>query len=1000
MEFSLKFSVNEDLIAPIGKLYDDLCCLKPSISVNLEGWLIDECLFQKLSESTSLHSLCLNDSRGYGEQDFCLLRSVKSLRKISMAKMQFKLTIDTFETIGNFTFLTTLILPKCDLSPGCLSPLINCKSLRHIDLSYCSSLDNPSLSVLSTVIAKHRKLSIISLSGSRGFTDEALLDLCQSGSSIIAELSIDRCDQLTSLGLVQFQNKMSALRKLNIGSLSVTTSPYFWIGIGCRNLINLSISSSNNLTDEALIDIGRNCPYLSELSIPNCLGISDIGVDGFFKQFLGKLVFLDISGCYKCGDVSFSAISSRCNAIRDLRVNSLSSASALVLKQLMKSCTDLEHFEMCCDLKTTSGMRKSTVPHLSDRALVVCTSQALKIFRVSGAIQVTDVGILALVAVSQNLIELNLSYCSAITDTSLAGISCRLSNLKILLLNACVHITDVGLQSIGAGSCRYSLRKIELNGCNKISDLGSQYLSNLVNLEHLSLRSCDLVSNEGISMIANACRGLKFLDITNLDCIALDVIGFIIRKCRFLRLINCEGCAFDCYEFNSLFKKKSLPFAKPIKGKCSLEAYDSPIIRYNSRILELRQLSRSALILQRFFKKLKLSHDLLRLKLLKNKDLDTLRMYFSNLVAVVASLKKKSFRRKRRKAATKIQKYFLRWYSMKSAQKLLATKRRHFVSAVSVQRVYRGYRARKRLRRRILRRFYADRQIVLFAVSYSLRYHHNLLIEKLVLIQSLARMIPARVKYTTFLYAVQKLQRRFLLTYSMKKNSKIEALRQHELLVLHNFRRNKAAKVIQKNWKIRQFNRQISPFTLYCALIYSYEQDEREWSAKVIQRYWRGFHCRKSLHNLQSRTALLSQMSLRVRLFFKMILQRKRFLSLQPSLRKSRMRRCILFIYSRPRLRLGIHVKIIQKACRHFLFRLARKNGAQRIQLAFKSYKARIVRQLRLLELHTKCGLVIKRSYNRYKARKYREFLRARQHMAAFKIYVRFLRETFDRCKL
>jgi len=122
-------------------------------------------------------------------------------------------------------------------------------------------------------------------------------------------------------------------------------------------------------------------------------------------------------------------------------------------------------------------------------------------------------------------------------------------------LKQCYHITNAGLQQFipDAGQ---SLTSLDITDCSKVGDQGCYVLANnSLSLKELNIFGVPLISNSGISRIAQCCRALSSInfsaDINSLDTstkarvphIGGEGISMLGSCSKYLTSIKCCGAA-------------------------------------------------------------------------------------------------------------------------------------------------------------------------------------------------------------------------------------------------------------------------------------------------------------------------------------------------------------------------------------------------------------------------------------------------------------------------
>jgi hypothetical protein len=984
----------ETIQFPKKLLFSDYSCTKPLKVVDLRSWVIDPEVFACLtSENDILYILNLDNSLGWNSGDFVCLRGNPTLKRLSLSRAPCIIDRILAETLGSFPNLLHLNMPNNKLESSVCSILsTTCKSLRSINLSKCSVVDNSSLHAIAACIGRFRCLEKIDISYCSEFTDEGLLEIFQVGFNILVEVNISFCKQLTTLCLAGLRNKMSQLTTLHVNNMNVGITTFEWISEGCKNLTYLNLTKSQELFDENLIKIGRWCKCLKSLILVQCSKITDVGISGFFGSFLGQLEQLDISGCLQCGEDSVIGLarSATINSIVDFRINGLSKVSTKSLLMLFNLAPLLSRFELCCELRSSSSHRKSMMPHLSDSVLTQAAFTNLEVVKIVGSFQVSDAGVISMVRkCATKLKHLDLSYCSNLTDLALECMSEHLTILENLILNGCVYITNRGLLAFSRGKYVHTLKHLELNGCLKITDVGACALSKFYNLETLAFRSCDYITDKAIIVVVHSCTKLQHLDIQGLDLISPVALHMILQSCIYLTGLNMTECNTTPKEFNQVIKKLKPPFIHSLANKCFVEKRPEFVIQHNRFVLLVRRANTASYVIQKFMKAIKTVKLLLVTKKLQHKRRKDLKRIFHAFRQCVHRNAKQERKDIKLDAVRTIQRILPQLYSIHCARNKLKVLRDEDRARRLIQRCYRGYACRKRCKKKFTKLYSFYNKIGRIFYKYMLLGAIYVVRRRHLRLQAFGRMVPRRVGFLALRSFIFRLQQRFRLLKRFKHRRRLIDQNRADLAKVEAERRDKAARFIQKNWKNRLFNSMMAPFIFFCCIYHRNEYDEQLWSAIKLQKVFRGHsvrykkHQAKIRHDLQLASSIRLQKAWRSHNIFtkyKPILSRHRDL-----LQKYRR----VLILSRPRLRLGKFAKIIQRSYRLYLFRLERYNAATILQRRYRRYFIRMKWESLIVLIRNQSACMIQRAAKLYICRLRRRDLKNRQHMAAYRIYVR-----------
>jgi F-box/leucine-rich repeat protein 14 len=130
--------------------------------------------------------------------------------------------------------------------------------------------------------------------------------------------------------------------------------------------------------------------------------------------------------------------------------------------------------------------------------------------------------------------RLDLSGCDALTDASVKELS-RLVRLEELDLSLCNQITDASVKAL---SQLPSLRSLSLNWCYQVSDVGVSALASSQSLEALTLWSCEKVTDRGVEALATLAtlRRLELPDFAVITDVGLMALSSGASQIEMLRL--------------------------------------------------------------------------------------------------------------------------------------------------------------------------------------------------------------------------------------------------------------------------------------------------------------------------------------------------------------------------------------------------------------------------------------------------------------------------------
>nr|GEZ93467.1 hypothetical protein [Tanacetum cinerariifolium] len=158
-----------------------------------------------------------------------------------------------------------------------------------------------------------------------------------------------------------------------------------------------------------------------------------------------------------------------------------------------------------------------------------------------GRLRFTEIGIGSLVRSCKNLRTLVLIGCVNVTDKSLKIIS-EATCLNTLNLQCCCLISDLGLEYLANGDLKHCLKRLYLDKCDRITDIGIIHLKKLVTLSTLSFLRCGgKITDYGIVSLCELpnIESLNLDYLFNITDISLLEIG---RKCLNIFSVSFNGC--------------------------------------------------------------------------------------------------------------------------------------------------------------------------------------------------------------------------------------------------------------------------------------------------------------------------------------------------------------------------------------------------------------------------------------------------------------------------
>ncbi|XP_059252962.1 F-box and leucine-rich repeat protein 13 isoform X1 [Mustela nigripes] len=285
----------------------------------------------------------------------------------------------------------------------------------------------------------------------------------------------------------------------------------------CRNLQELNVSDCPTLTDESMRYISEGCPgvlylnlsnttitnrtmrilpryfqNLQNLSLAYCRKFTDKGLRYLnLGNGCHKLMYLDLSGCTQISVQGFRNIANSCTGIMHLTINDMPTLTDNCVKALVEKCPRITSIVFI------------GAPHISDCAFKALSTCKLRKIRFEGNKRITDACFKFIDKNYPNINHIYMADCKRITNGSLKSLS-PLKQLTVLNLANCIRIGDMGLKQFLDGPVSIRIRELNLSNCIHLSDVSIVKLSERCpNLNYLSLRNCEYLTDLGIEYMVN-----------------------------------------------------------------------------------------------------------------------------------------------------------------------------------------------------------------------------------------------------------------------------------------------------------------------------------------------------------------------------------------------------------------------------------------------------------------------------------------------------------------
>lgn len=534
------------------------------------------------------------------------------------------------------------------------------------------------------------------------------------------------------------------------------------------------------------------------------------------------------------------------------------------------------------------------------------------------------------------------------------------------------------------------LEHLEMNGLHKVNDAGVVAISSLANVEVLSIRNLEYVTDNPLLLLAESCRHLRSLDISGIDMVSIQVVKHFAELCYKLETFNCELCNFTSGEYAKVVRPL-LPLGIPNGLRSKLEPRPRPILEYNRFVVDTREKRIKSWVITKFARFViawaRVRHEKVR----RREAIATIKRVWYEYLQRHHLFHLWGSRNAKKRAANILQQWWRRMEGCLNAKWKVRRMRKRLHAAALVQRVFRGHMARKRTHNRFRRLYDHYTKIGHMAHKYWVLVHAREFHRRLLKVQSVGRMFPHKLNFILFKRALVTLQGR---TRSWLKRRR--ACRRAMNWILSDLEGHAvAANIIRKNWRIRMFNKTMSTFVFICAIYWRSIDDEKDWRIVQLQSWYRGSIVRLHKWRVEEKPRIIARKATKIQALWWRYKARCWYV---PFKKKKKMfnRAWRKFMFeSCCHMRLGKILRPFQKMFKLYFWRISRLRAAEKCQKYYRGYLARKAVTDREIAYRNRRASQIQRAMRISLARKWRRGQHALRHMSVWKIQRR-IHSLFD----
>jgi len=929
----------------------------------------------------------LVNNRNITDAGFTYLRAFTALTLINVSGCENIADSSAVVMRHNMPSLTSLDISGTSITDkGIVDIMTGCRRIAHLFIRDSQFLTDKGIQSIHANLKLYKEFRTFDFSGSRCFSNEGLIQLIAEGGGILHDINLERCKQITDLGLMGFRRfgKVSmACKKLNVSTLKIHDSSMTWLAEGCQKLEYLDLTDTISITDSCLSYLSKGCCRLRTLILKGCHHITNAGLQQFIPEGGKSLTNLDLTDCSKIGDQGCFVLALHSQSLKDLNLFGVPHVSNNGLSRIAQCCRALNSLNFSADINSLDTSTKARVPHVGGEGIKSLGkySKYLTSIKCCGAARVNDLGICDLTSGCNALTEIHLRYCYQLTDIALTAIANNCPLLQSLDVGSCVMISDVSVEVL-ATRCP-DLSHIDFLGLRKVTDKSfAKFVANHPKLSSVSIQSCEYISDDSIVMLAQASnKTLTHLDVSSVDDLTDKTLFALQTYTPNLQSADFHFCSISDEALKQLIA--SLPFGRKVGGKRAIKPINKMVQAKNQHSLYVKRVANAQIKLavnirvflqKRFFQKQK------AFKILNITHIQKgIRGYYGRQrVKRIISRNLLELN-----SAVFIQRFYRSYREQLFAVALVQNKRLKFLSAKAIQNCVRAFIARNivmrekmkmrrvgaRLRKLVRKRLQKEAQLMEYLASCKIQKFWRVILPKIIAwrensaaekIQNAWRCMLSRMKYED------------------KLATKMGLL-------------GKCARVIQRVWHLQLWWRakkvEAEQYFRDCQAYHM----ERVECASTIQREFRSYKQK----GVARQVIILRR------------LQRKSAIKIQNMFRNwvakgavERIRKYKMYLIMSWKMLVdkvvlrhkGKYAYKIQKMVRYKLWWERRKRSVNLLQRAYRGYQGRCIYHQLLFEIHTNAVLKIQYCFRIFAGRLFREDLWELKHESCSIIQRKFRR--------
>lgn len=376
--------------------------------------------------------------------------------------------------------------------------------------------------------------------GYSGQVDDALLQKLALSRCKLRSFVLKNCPQVSDKGLSSLLKTQTDLEflHLKLSSFQVHLTDKCLLTLRSSKLVSVKLDHIDQLSNNGVITLAKNCPNICELMLPGCKELNDSCIETVTRTLLkGKLEVLELSEIHLLTDLSLLAIGSGdCPKLRELLLVGCNMISGAGLLQVTQGCPNLTSLDIGYCYRILNDGRTLVTANAFPSNLLELTLHG---------VQMSSELLIDLVEKLDYIRELTLCGMKAVDDDSLEKIcSAAGQTLRSLDLSGCAVLTDAGLSAISK-QCQ-AIESLKVSFCPNITGKSLKSLFRCPKrgqeFKAFVANGCKMFSVDVIAEIAASCPSLLVLRLAGMKDVDDQLLTAVAENCHQITRVSIKGC--------------------------------------------------------------------------------------------------------------------------------------------------------------------------------------------------------------------------------------------------------------------------------------------------------------------------------------------------------------------------------------------------------------------------------------------------------------------------